>query len=237
MRMLWAVLALAATPAAALEITGARYADPTAVYAHGALAGGEYARMDVDLSDGTRRSISFKKAIFEDTEPRLVDLNGDGSDEIVAVVSGYATGAWVQVFALDDKGRLAPAKSSAPIGQRHRWLSIAGIVDMDGDGVKDVVYVDRPHLAKELVVMPLKMGREGMLVPRLRASGLTNHHLGAPQIEGGVRVCADQDPVVVTANADWTQIMETRLEGGALVSTPVGPYHGPDSFTPFLACG
>jgi hypothetical protein len=40
-------VALMAGPAGA-EITGARYAEPTSAYGHGAVAGGEYARLIVE---------------------------------------------------------------------------------------------------------------------------------------------------------------------------------------------
>ncbi|WP_417279450.1 FG-GAP repeat domain-containing protein [Celeribacter sp.] len=227
---------LFAAPLAAATISGAHYAEPTEVYGHGAVKDGEYARLVVTLDDGTTREASFKKSVFEDTAPRLHDFNGDGAPEVVTVVSGFVTGAWVQVWFLDDQDRLIPAKASAPIGQRHRWLAIAGIADFDGDGVDEITYVDRPHLKKELVLLPVDLTREGMLVPSARLSGLTNHHLGAAEIEGGVRDCRDEAPVILTADAEWRQIVETRWQAGELVSTPVGPYEGPASFAPFLTC-
>lgn len=236
MLKLAALLAVAASPLAAADIVGARYVEPTGVYGHGAVKGGEYARMVVTLDDGTIREAAFKKSVFEDTAPRLHDFDKDGRPEIVTVVSGFATGAWVQVWTLDAEDRLVPVKSNAPIGQRHRWLAIAGIADFDGDGVDDIAYVDRPHLAKTLVVMPVKLGQEGMLVPSARLEGLTNHHLGAAEIEGGVRDCEGAAPVIVTADASWSQVMETRWQNGELVSEPVASYDGPASFAPYLSC-
>ncbi|WP_417275351.1 FG-GAP repeat domain-containing protein [Celeribacter halophilus] len=229
-------VALVASPLAAAEITGARYVEPTQVYGHGAVHNGEYARMVVTLDDGTTRAAAFKKSVFEDTAPRLHDLDGDGAPEVVTVVSGFVTGAWVQVWALDEKDRFIPVKASAPIGQRHRWLAIAGIADFDGDGVDEISYVDRPHLVKELVFMPVDLAREGMLMASARIGGLTNHHLGAAEIEGGVRSCAGDVPVVVTANADWSSVMETRFVNGVPQTVAVAPYEGPQSFTPYLVC-
>ncbi|SFI53870.1 FG-GAP repeat domain-containing protein [Celeribacter neptunius] len=240
MLKLAAIFAMVASPLAAGEgaarITGASYAEPTEVYGHGAVKGGENAKMVVALDDGSTREVSFKKSIFEDTAPRLHDFNGDGAPEIVTVVSGFATGSWVQVWSLDAEARLVPAKASAPIGQRHRWLAIAGIADFDGDGVDEIAYVDRPHLAKELVLMPVELAREGMLVASARAQGLTNHHLGAEEIEGGVRDCPGELPVILTADAEWQNIVETRYEGGDLHATVVAPYAGADSFSAYLRC-
>ncbi|PTQ72632.1 FG-GAP repeat domain-containing protein [Celeribacter persicus] len=236
MLKLAAFLILAASPLAAARITGAAYVEPTEVYGHGAVKNGEYARMVVTLDDGTTREASFKKSVFEDTAPRLHDFDGDGAPEVVTVVSGFATGAWVQVWALDTEDRLIPAKASAPIGQRHRWLAIAGIADVDGDGVEEIAYVDRPHLVKELVLMPVDLSREGMLVPSARLPGITNHHLGSDMIEGGVRICPGEAPVILTADADWARIMETRWDNGGLVAVLVARYEGAASFAPHMAC-
>ncbi|WP_434286412.1 FG-GAP repeat domain-containing protein [Celeribacter sp. SCSIO 80788] len=241
MLKLAALLALAASPfvsspLAAAQITGARYVEPTTAYGHGAVKNGEYARMVVTLDDGTTRAASFKKSVFEDTAPRLHDFDGDGRPEVVSVVSGFATGAWVQVWTLDSQDRLVPAKASAPIGQPHRWLAIAGIADFDGDGVDEVAYVDRPHLLKELVLLPVDLTGEGMLVPSVRLGGLTNHHLGSDRIEGGVRACSGQAPVILTADADWTTVVETRWEDGGLVAHPVARYESAQSFVPYMAC-
>jgi hypothetical protein len=68
------------------------------------------------------------------------------------------------------------------------------------------------------------------------AAGLSNHRYGAEMIEGGLRACPGTAPVIVTADAEWREIVETRLEAGRLVSTPVAPYEGPGSFAPLLAC-
>lgn len=221
--------------AAQAEIVSATYVEPTGVYGHGAIPGGEYAAMSVALSDGTTRRVAFKKSVFEDTAPRVVDLTGDGAPEIVTVVSGFAVGAWVQVWTLTEAGRLEPLRATAPIGQRHRWLAIAGIADFDGDGVSEIAYVDRPHLVKELVIVSMAEG-PGMLTERARMPGLTNHRFGEAEIEGGVRSCTGAAPVIVTANADWSQVMETRWRGDRFETVNAGIYHGPQSLIAALTC-
>lgn len=215
----------------AAEILSAQYVTPTQVYGHGALAAGEHAFLRVELSNGKQLRLGYEDAVFEDTTPRLVDLDADGTPEIVTVVSTFTQGARVQVFDWQN-GTVVPVASNAPIGQRHRWLSIAGIADFDGNGSLEVAYVDRSHLAK--VLRFLEVSRHGdawSLAEKASLSGLTNHRIGEDQISGGVRTCGGE-PEVVTVNSDWTRVMITQ----AYQSRDAGPYSGPDSLLEAMNC-
>lgn len=224
-----------ATPAAA-QITSARYVEPTDRYGHGAVPGGEYGALEVNLSDGSRTITRVSDGVFEDTIPRLHDFNGDGVREVVTVFSGDDVGAMIRIYALD-KGELVLRGSSNPIGIRHRWLAVAGIADFNGDRVDEVAYVDRPHLARRLTLVSVRPDAGGFLFKDLATvGGVTNHKFASPVIEGGVRDCVGHPPVVVTASANWSRVIETRLDGGELKLTNVAPYTGPDSLSARLGC-
>lgn len=224
-----------AAPAAA-QITSARYIEPTDRYGHGAVPGGEYGALEVTLADGARAVSRVSGGVFEDTTPRLHDFDGDGAPEIVTVFSGDDVGAMIRIYAWRD-GKLVLRGANTPIGARHRWLAVAGMADFNGDGLDEIAFVDRPHLARRLILTTVKPGRDGVAFSELATvGGLTNHKFGSPVIEGGVRDCAGEPPVVVTASANWSRVIETRLDGLELKLINVGRYQGPDSLSARLGC-
>ena len=229
---LWPLLVLWPYAAGADPLT-ARYVDPTDAYGHGAVANGEYAGLEVTWQ-GQAHTFQYRDAVFEDTNPRLFDFNGNGTAEVVTVLSGFNDGARIAIFGVSSDV-IAPIALGAPFGQRNRWYAIAGIADFDGDGAAEIAYVDRPHLAKTLRFLEVtQVDDTWTLMPDGAVEGLINHHLGSAVIEGGLRDC--NQPEVVTANADWTRIMITSHDGTGYTTRDVGSYSGPDSLTAALAC-
>ena len=228
-----------ATLAGAETIVAADYTDPTERYPHGILGDKiEHAGLRVTLSDGrTLSAVWSEKIVFEDTAPRLVDLDGDGAPEVIVVESHEDKGARLAIWGLDAEDRLVQKAFAPFIGNAFRWLAVAGAADMDGDGHIEIAYVDRPHLAKQLKVWSYVPQGEGAANLALVATkdGLTNHQIGETDIGGGMRICAD-DVDVITANADWTRVMATRLEGCKLVSRDMGPHAGRASLTAAIGC-
>jgi hypothetical protein len=233
-------LALAIALAAPATATGqgiaeARYAEPTDRYAHAVLGDAiEHGALVVRLTDGSRQTARLDAAlVFEDTAPRLHDLDGDGDWEVVAVESHQSGGARLAVWGLAD-GRLTRLAATPHIGTRYRWLAPLGAADLDGDGAMEIAYIDRPHLARVLRVWRYDAPRRA-LSEVAAAEGHTNHRIGERTIAGGIRDCG-AGPEVVTASGDWTRLLATRLEGGRLVSRDIGAHAGRDSFTAALAC-
>ncbi|MFB9150873.1 FG-GAP repeat domain-containing protein [Roseovarius ramblicola] len=215
--------------AAAQAITVARYADPADRYGHRVLgAGGEWGAMLLTLDDGTTRRVTLPETlVFEDIAPRLADLDGDGTPEVIVVESSLRHGARLAIHG--PGGRIA---ATPHIGRRNRWLAPVGAADLDGDGHMEIAYIDRPHLAQVLRVWRF---RDGALTRVADASGLTNHKIGWDFIPGGIRHCGEF-PEMITAVSGWSQIVATRLVGDRVLSAPIGPYVGPDSLAAALAC-
>lgn len=224
-----AALLLWAGAATAQTITKAEYTDPTTRYAHGVLGDAvEWGALRLTLSDDRRLLMTLPETlVFEDTSPRLADLDGDGRPEVIVVESSLTKGARLAVYG--PAGRIA---ATPHIGMRNRWLAPVGAADLDGDGRIELAYVDRPHLTKRLRVWRYDAGR---LTHLADADGLTNHRTGWDFIPGGIRDCGT-GPQMITADADWQQVMATRFDGTRLTSQAIGPYTAPRDLDAALSC-
>lgn len=225
MRAVAALLALLAVPAHALEaddvVWGCEdvgYVEPTTEYGHDVLGGaGEYKGLmmlvhtDLGVLPATMTLPEGK--VFEDLAPRCADLDGDGEQEVVAVISDVETGASLTVLSK----RTGPIDATPPIGQRNRWLAPAGIADFDGDGQNDIAYVETPHLGGLLRFWTL---RDGRLVEIAQLAGFSNHRIGDDFVAGGVRTC-NNGPELVLPAFDWQTLRAVHMEDGKLVDRQI----------------
>ncbi|MGR3468633.1 MAG: FG-GAP repeat domain-containing protein [Shimia sp.] len=223
-----ALCALLALPAAA-GVTSAEFTDPTDRYPHGVLGddlewGGLIIRTDreefkVKLGD---------ERVFEDLEPRLWDLDGDGDNEVVVIESHESLGARLTIY--DERGLVG---HTPEIGTRFRWLAPLGFADFDGDGFNEIAFIDRPHLAKTL---RLYRYRNGNLTRLPSLQGVTNHRIGQAFIQGGVRDCPGRAPEAIVADATWTSVLAVTYDGQLYDTDYLGPYTGPQSLRRHLSC-
>ena len=220
-------------PAMSQEIVSAQYTQPTERYAHGILGDAiEHAGLRVVLTDGTTQEIVYPDGmVFEDTNPRVIDLDFDGAPEVIVVETHAQIGARLAVWGMRH-GKLSLLAHNDHIGRAFRWLSVVGAADMDGDGMMEIAYVDRPHLAKQLMVW--RYGADGLTLVATK-DGLTNHRIGERDIGGGMRVCGDQVEVI-TASADWSRVKATTLRDGKLTTRDIGPHEGRASLAAALVC-
>lgn len=154
---------------------------PTDRYGHGVLGDAiEAGGLRAVLRDGTSADFLLDKdSVFEDLRPRLADFDGDGRDEIIVVRSYLNAGAALSVFGARD-GQLALLAETAPIGQPHRWLNPVGAGDFDGDGRREIAYVETPHIGGILRIVALE---EGRLVEKGARRGVSNHAIGSRALQ------------------------------------------------------
>ena len=240
LRWILPALCLATVSAAQdLTITAARYTDPTEKYTHAILGDAiEYEGVEATLSNGTRTKLRWPDTIvFEDVEPRLVDMDLDGKPELMVIETHVNRGARLSFYRLD--GETLQAAGSIPfIGTRFRWLAPIGAADLDGDGYIEFAYVDRPHLAKTIRVWRYKRLSDDTveLTPLGNLQGYTNHRIGEPDIAGGIRDCNGAQEMIV-ADANWQSLFAVTFGGSDFGVEQIGPHQGRGSFQDAMRCG
>jgi hypothetical protein len=215
--------------AVAQNITDARYTDPTTRYAHGILGDAiEHGTLRLQLDDGRAVNISLPQSdVFEDTQPRLADLNGDGKNEVIVVQSNARLGAKLAIYGAN--GRVADTPN---IGRANRWLAPLGAADLDQNGIIDVAYIDRPHLAKILRIWRFE---DGELKHSADLAGYTNHRIGERDIAGGIRTC-NGTPEMIVATADWRELVAITFDGADFDIRILGENTSRAAFARAMAC-
>ena len=167
------------------DIAWAWLGSPTRRYPHGALGSPVHAGSVHVLTRtprGPMAAVSLTlpvHRVFEDRIPRLVDLDGDGRDEIVLVEADALRGAALVVLGLEERNgqpSLVERARGPHAGSTFRWLNPVGFADFDGDGRLDVASVTTPHIGGVLTLHHLQ---PPALVPFARALDVSNHRMGA----------------------------------------------------------
>ena len=217
--------------------TGAVFDAPTKRYDHGILGDKiEYGGLIV-WHDRYEITLTLPETrVFEDLEPRLADLDGDETPEIIVVETDMRLGAQLTVYGLIFDGAalegIQKLAETPHIGQKYRWLAPVGIADFDGNGSMEIAYIETPHLGKVLKVVSYQ---DGQLKDRAQLSELTNHRIGEDFISGGVRDCGAR-PEIIVADGNWRRVMAVQLIGDDLAAYDVGPFEGAESFRRALDC-
>ena len=242
--MRWAAAGLAfglvtaaQTACADIRVT-ARYAAPTDRYRYFALGRAhEFGALFVTVRRGADPRVTYKIAlppdmVFEDTAPRVVDLDADGVPEILVIQSHRQFGSRLVVLQL--AGGVPVQSAASPfVGAPNHWLSVIGAGDLDGDGRSEIALIDAPHRLGQLVIYRYA---DGGLRELSRGQHVTNHRFGAHEILGGVRRCSPSTEMIV-ARFDWSELLALRLGAdGAITARSLGRDTSPAAFDAALAC-
>ncbi|MEM7524153.1 MAG: VCBS repeat-containing protein [Pseudomonadota bacterium] len=197
-----------------LDISAAWYEGPTRRYAHAILGDAiEAGALSVRTARGDVLTLDLPVShVFEDRTPRIADLDGDGRAEVVAIRSARRAGGGVAVYGLRD-GRLEEVAAIPDIGLSNRWLNIAAIADLTGDGRREIAFVKTPHIGGTLRVFAWKDGGLGLLDEMW---GFSNHAIGAREMRLSALMETEAGPILAVPSADRRALRMVRMEAGAL---------------------
>lgn len=155
-------------------------AGPTRRYRHGILGDAvEAGELRVNTEDGRRHTFTLDSdSVFEDLLPRVVDLDGDGQEEVLLVRSRLGKGSSTALFGIV-KGKLKLVAESKPFGLANRWLNPVGVADFDGDDRREIAVVVTPHIGGTLTLYEKKGTR---LVVKHSQYGFSNHFIGSREL-------------------------------------------------------
>lgn len=161
-------------------VNAAWLAGPTRRYGHNILGNApEASELHIITPGGGRHRFALDaESVFEDLRPRVVDIDGDGQEEILLVRSRLAAGSSVLLLGVV-RGELRVVAESAPIGRRHRWLNPVGVADFDNDGRREIAVVTTPHIGGTLLLLQRQGER---LVPKYTVPGFSNHAIGSREL-------------------------------------------------------
>lgn len=198
------------------DIVAGWYTRPTQRYGHAILGDGtEAGGLVIETVSGKTVELVLPKAhVFEDRYPRLVDLDNDGTTEIVTIRASLSAGGSVTVYGLR-QGKIEQRGSTGFIGLSNRWLNVAGIADFRGSGRKQIAYVETPHIGGTLYFYELVGGK---LKRVARLSGFSNHVIGSPEmrLSGIADVNGDGRPDLAVPSANRRALRIVGFVGSGL---------------------
>lgn len=219
------------------SIEYAWYTRPTDRYAHGILGDKiEGGGLKIIVDGESYEIVLASNRVFEDIKPRLVDLDGDGTTEIITIQSSSNAGGAVVIYGFQ-AGDIVQLGASDFIGTPNRWLNIAAIADFRDNGLNQIIWVETPHIGGKLHIGEYDgktftvKDQTGFKWPRGKGL-LSNHAIGSRNQDLSVTADLDKDgkPELIVPGADRKSIWIMRK---GLEITKVGTF--PNSFQANLA--
>jgi len=193
--------------------------DPTYNYAH-AVLGDAIEAASITLIDPKNSTFQIRKIIpetgdvIEGISPIWVDMDLDGTREIIVTQSNHVDGARIVVYR-EDGSILA---ESAPIGKGFRWMhQIAAAQFVDG-GPLELAILRTPHIGGEIEIMGLVQDR---LEVQASLSGYSTHKLGSRNLDAALVADFNGDGIIEIIVPGQEQSTLTGIQYTAGVLIPV----------------
>jgi FG-GAP-like repeat len=197
------------------DIASAWLIVPTKRYPH-FIIGSDYEPSGVRLkmANGDILTLMLEQnQVFEDRTPRLADLDGDGRDELILVLTSVDLGGSLAAFSVEE-GQIKLKAQTPYAGQPFRWLNPANIADFNGDGKLDVALVQKPHLVKKLEIWTLE---NGDFVRKFWVNDVSNHRISSPFTDLSAAADFNGDGIVDLAilNGNYSRLRIFSFAGSA----------------------
>jgi hypothetical protein len=152
-----------------------------------------------------------QQRVFEDLQPRLMDMDGDGRDEIIVIEADSERGAASVAYGLPRSGDMLEERArSAYLGLPFRWLNPVGFADFDGDGKLDIASITTPHIGGTLTLYRYAPPR---IEPFAKAMDVSNHQMGDPNLQmHAILSLPGQRPTVVVPDMSRRALHALRWE-------------------------
>lgn len=199
------------------DIVAAWYSEPTERYGHGIL-GDSIEAGSLKIKTRLGRTLTYRlprTEVFEDITPRLIDLDRNGTMEVITIRSSVSKGAAITIYGLN--GEVLVQKATTPfIGLSHRWLNIAGISNFSRSKTLEIAVVITPHIGGTLRFYKYSRGR---LLRRAVASGFSNHVIGSREQRLSAILDFDGNgtPDLALPSADRRSLFVMGLTGNGMV--------------------
>jgi hypothetical protein len=127
--------------------------------------------------------------VFEDVEPRLADLDRDGTPEILVVKAYRDKGPALAVIGKRD-GAWSMLAETPPAGEPRSWLAPAAAAAFEGNGKPGIALVRTPHVQGMLQLWSFDGGK---LALRHEAVGYANHVFGSAALDNAAAIHVEGD--------------------------------------------
>jgi hypothetical protein len=199
------------------DIAWAWFAAPTARYPHSSMGSIVHAgSLEVIAKSGRSYRVQLPtQRVFEDLQPRLADLDGDGRDEIIVIEADAERGAALVAYGLPAAGspesqRLEERARSVHVGLPFRWLNPVGFADFDGDGRPDLASVTTPHIGG---VLTLYRYAPPHIEAFAKVTDVSNHQMGDPNLQmHAILSLPGQRPTVIVPDMSRRALHALRWE-------------------------
>ncbi len=183
---------------------------PTTSYPHGVL-GDAIEATKISLVDTLFHPFSTNNIqiaggeVIEGIAPIWVDIDDDGSREIIVTQSTQALGSRIVVYR-EDGSLFAQGE---PIGQGFRWLHVLAVAQFIQGSSLEIAAIRTPHIGGVVEIYSLENDR---LVAQYSISGYSSHQIGSRNLDSAFAADLNGDGTIELVVPDQSQLSLSALQ-------------------------